>query len=130
MPGNIQNAAPSGVMPYSLCLTFSEAREYAQLQVSYHDGTIDRCQLATTSRRTFKQSKRLQASDAAALKTFWDSVGGGLKAFLFYNTAEGPYDPSGDATTGRYTVVFRGNWSQTTGVLRSDIPEIELIEVA
>ena len=31
MPGNIQNSVPTGVMPYSLCTAFSEAREYAQL---------------------------------------------------------------------------------------------------
>lgn len=47
MPGNVEIAAPSGVMPYSLCTAFSEAREYVQLQASYHDGTVERSQLAT-----------------------------------------------------------------------------------
>jgi hypothetical protein len=46
MSGNVQNAAPTGVMPYSLCLAFSESREYAQLQAQYHDGTVERSQLA------------------------------------------------------------------------------------
>jgi len=50
--------------------------------------------------------------------------------FLFYNPAEGAYDPTGNSTQGRYTVVFRGNWSQTTGLLRTDVPQVELIEVA
>ena len=27
MPGNIQNAIPIGVIPYSLCTAFSESRE-------------------------------------------------------------------------------------------------------
>ena len=54
MPGNIQNAIPSGVMPYALCTAFSESREYAQLQAQYHDGTMERSQLAQTSRRTLQ----------------------------------------------------------------------------
>ena len=65
MPGNVQGAAPSGVMPYSLCTAFAEAREYAQLQAQYHDGTTERSQLAQTSRRTFKLAQRLTASIAA-----------------------------------------------------------------
>ena len=130
MPGSIQNAAPSGVMPYGLCTAFSESREYVQLQAQYHDGTIERSQLAQTSRRTFKLAQRLTATRVAALKAFWDGQQGGVVPFLFYNLAEGAYDPTGNSTQGRYTVVFRGNWSQSTGLLRTDVPQIELIEVA
>jgi hypothetical protein len=53
MPGNIQSAVPSGLMPFALCTAFSESRECAQLQAQYHDGTTDRSQLAQTSRRSF-----------------------------------------------------------------------------
>ena len=130
MPGSLQNAVPSGVMPQSLCTAFSESREYVQLQAQYHDGTTERSQLAVSSRRTFTLSKRLTATAATALKIFWDGQQGGLAPFLFYNLAEGPYDPAGNSTLGRYTVVFRGNWSQTTGLLRTDIQNLELIEVA
>src|SRR5579884_3678695 len=77
MPGSIQNAAPSGVMPYGLCTAFSESREYVQLQAQYHDGTIERSQLAQTSRRTFKLAQRLTATLVAALKAFWDGQQGG-----------------------------------------------------
>ena len=130
MPGNLAAAVPSGVMPYSLCTAFSESREYVELQATYHDGTTDRSRLATTSRRTFTMTKKLTATAAAALKTFWDGQGGGLIPFLFYNLIEGPYDGTGAATLGRYTVVFRGNWSQATGLLRTDVPQLELVEVA
>ena len=130
MPGNLQNAAPSGVMPYALCTAFSESREYGQLQAQYHDGTTERSQLTQTSRKAFRLAQRLTASRAAALKTFWDAQQGGVVPFLFYNLIEGAYDPTGNSTQGRYTVVFRGNWSQTTGMLRTDVPQIELIEVA
>ena len=117
-------------MPFALCTALSESREFAQLQAQYHDGTTERSQLAQTSRKTFRLAQRLTAACAAALKAFWDSQQGGVVPFLFYNLAEGPYDPTGNATQGRYTVMFRGNWSQTTGMLRTDVPQIELIEVA
>lgn len=130
MPGSVQNASPSSVMPYSLCTSFSESREYAQLQAQYHDGTTDRFRLAQTSRKTFKLAQRLTAAGAIALKAFWDGQQGGVVPFLFYNLIEGSYDASGNSTQGRYTVVFRGNWSQSTGMLRTDVPLIEIVEVA
>jgi hypothetical protein len=130
MPGNIQNAAPSGVMPYSLSTSFSESREYTQLQAQYHDGTTERFQLAQTARKAFRLAQRLTAARAIALKAFWDSQQGGVVPFLFYNLAEGAYDATGNSTLGRYTVVFRGNWSQITGMLRTDVSQIELAEVA
>src|SRR5579871_3062712 len=129
MPGNIQNAAPSGVMPFALCTAFAESREYVQLQAQYHDGTTERSQLAQTSRKTFKLAQRLTAARAATLKAFWDGQQGGVVPFLFYNLVEGAYDATGNSTQGRYAVVFRGNWSQTTGMLRTDVPQIELVEV-
>ncbi len=130
MPGSIQNAVPVGVMPYALSAAFSESREFIQLQAQYHDATTERSQLTQTSRKTFKLAQRLTSTSVAALKTFWGSQQGGAVPFLFYNLAEGAYDPTGNSTQGRYTVVFRGSWSQTTGMLRTDVPQIELIEVA
>jgi hypothetical protein len=43
----IHSGAPNGVMPRSLCTTFSESREYVQLQAAEKgDGTVERSQLA------------------------------------------------------------------------------------
>lgn len=100
MPGNIQPALSSGVLPFALCTAFSESREYVQLQAQYHDGTTERSQLAQTSRRTFKLAQRLTAARVAALKTFWDWQQGGSVPFSFYNLAEGAYDPTGNSTQG------------------------------
>jgi len=138
MPGNLQQAAPNGVMPLSLCTAFTELREYAQLQNQYHDGAVQRSQLAQTSRRTFRLSKRLSASQLSALFSFWVSQSGGLTPFAFYNpfdVAAGQqigsnYDSTGNSTQGRVTVVFRGNWAQTTDLGRSNVQGLELIEVA
>ena len=88
MPGNILAAVPNGVMPFSLCTAFTETREYAQLQNQYHDGTVQRSQLAQTSRRTFRLSKRMSASLLSTLYSFWGSQNGGFTAFAFYN----PFD--------------------------------------
>jgi len=130
MPGNLQQAAPNGVMPYALCTAFSESREYAQLQTQYHDGAIQRSQLAQTSRRTFSLSQRLTAALAIALKAFWDTQQGGASPFVFYNLIEGAYDPTGNSTQGRYTVRFQGSWSQNTGLARTDVPQLQLVEIA
>jgi hypothetical protein len=137
MPSNLQQAAPSGVMPASLCTAFAESREYAQLQNAYNDGTIQRSQLAKTSRRTFRLAKRLSASALATLYNFWVAQNGGLSPFLFYNPEEpvpgqpvgSNYDPTGNSTQGRYTVVFRGNWTQATDIARTNVQGLELVEV-
>jgi hypothetical protein len=138
MPGNIANAAPSGVMPATLCTAFTEEREYAQLQNQYHDGTVQRSQLAQTSRRTFRLSKRLSASVLSVLYSFWVSQKGGLTPFAFYNPFEvtsgqqigSNYDPTGNSTQGRVTVVFRGPWAQATDLARSNVQGLELVELA
>jgi hypothetical protein len=132
------SAAPTAVMPESLCLSFVELREFVQLQNQYHDGTVQRSQLAQTSRRTFRLSKRLTASLLAALYSFWVSQNAGMTPFAFYNpfdVASGQqigsnYDPTGNNTQGRVTVVFRGNWAQTTDVARTNVQALELVEVA
>ena len=136
MPGNLTQPEPNGVMPASLCTAFTELREYAQLQNQYHDGTIQRSQLAKTSRRTFRLTKRLSSSALAALYAFWTTQMGGTTAFCFYDpfdVASGAqigsnYDPAGNNLQGRVTVVFRGNWSQATDVCRSNLA-LELVEV-
>ena len=125
-------------MPWSLCTLFRETREYMQLQNQYHDGTIQRSQLAQTSRRTFQLAKRLSASALAALYNFHVSQNGGLTPFLFYDPFEIPagqqigsnFDPTGNNTQGRVTVVFRGNWAQATDVCRTNVQNMQLIEVA
>jgi hypothetical protein len=138
MPGNLVQLEPNGVLPESLCTAFVEDRNYEQLQSTYHDGTIQRSQLAQTSRRTFKLAKRLDAAALAALYNFWVEQNGGLTAFVFYNpfdVAAGQqigsnYDPSGNNLQGRITVAFRGDWSQATDLARSNVQALQLVEVA
>src|ERR1035437_4940527 len=138
MPGSLQPAAPAGVIPATLSTAFTEMREDAQLQNQYHDGTVQRSQLPQTSRRTFRLSKRLCAADLGALYAFWVAKQGGLIPFAFYNPFEvaaghdigSNYDPTGNGTQGRLTVVFRGPWTQATDLARSNVQGLELVEVA
>ncbi len=121
-------------MPQTLSTAFTESRVYVDLQNTYHDGARHIGLLAQTSRHTFKLSKRLTAAQLSTLKTFWDSVNGGLTPFYFYNPFAGVppgsnYDATGVTTTGRYTVVFKGSWSQQTDLSRSTIGNLELVEV-
>ena len=122
----------------SLSTALTELREYAQLQNQYHDGTVQRSQLAQTSHRTFRLSKRLSASALAALYNFWVLQNGGLTPFAFYNPFDvvagqkigTNFDAAGNNTQGRVTVVFRGNWSQATDVTRTNLQGLELVAVA
>jgi hypothetical protein len=138
MPGNILAAVPNGVMPFTLCTAFSEAREYAQLQNQYRDGTIQRAQQAQTSRRTFRPNMRLDATLLSTLYTFLTSQNFGMTPFLFYNPFDvlagqqigSNYDATGNNTQGRVTVVVRGNWSQLSDLCRTNVQGLQLVEVA
>lgn len=134
MPGVIANASPSTVMPQTLLMSFSESRDYETLQNTFHDGTRQIGQLALASRKTFKLTSRLTTAQLNAFRTFWSSLNGGLSPFYYYNPYEGSpvgsnYDATGVSTTGRYTVVFRGDWSQSVDMQRTNIPNVEMVEV-
>jgi hypothetical protein len=133
--GSVQNAAPAGVLPQGLCTAFMEESAYVELQNQYHDDTVHRSKLAETPRRTFRLTRRLGAAQLAALASFFDAHGGGMVPFYFYNPWEATpvgsnWSADGSTLTGRYTVVFRGDWQQTTGLARTDVPQLQLVEVA
>jgi hypothetical protein len=76
---NLTQPEPNGVLPASLCTAFTELRDFMpQLQNQFHDGTIQRSQLAQTSRRAFRLNKRLSAPALSALCNFWVLQDGGL----------------------------------------------------
>jgi hypothetical protein len=135
MPGAVLPPQPTLVMPQTLCLAFTEDRNYEQLRNEYHDGSPQAGQLAQTSRKTFKLSRRLTPAQLSTLLTFFESLNGGLAPFLFYNPFEAApigsnYDPTGASSVGRYVVCFRNNWTQVSSLRRSDVTGLELVEVA
>lgn len=133
MPGNVQNAAPSVVLPQSLCRSFVHERAYPLIENEYKNGESQRSVLATTSRKRWRLAKRLTPSALQTLRAFYDARGGTVEPFYFYDPYETnpkfSYDPTGQATTGRYTVRFNGDWQQSSEPGRSDV-QIELLELA
>lgn len=133
MPGSVQNASPSTVMPLSLSRAFFHERQYAVLDNQYRNGESQRSRLADTSRKRWRLGKRLTPAQLQALRDFYDARKGPQEPFYFYDpwdtSPKFSYDPSGAATQGRYTVRFEGTWEQMISMGRGDC-EISLLELA
>lgn len=133
MPGSVENAAPTTVMPSNLCRAFVHSREYPVIGNEYRNGESQRSVEAATSRKRWMFTKRLPPAQLQALRDFYTARNGPHEAFYFYDPFETnpkfSYDPTGAAVVGRYTVRFNSEWSQSVGPGRSDV-QIELIEVA
>jgi hypothetical protein len=60
MPGSVQNAAPTTVLPQSLCRAFTHSREYPVIENEYRNAESQRSVLPTTnSRKQWRLAKRL-----------------------------------------------------------------------
>jgi hypothetical protein len=133
MPGSVLNAAPTTVLPQSLCRTFVHERVYPLIENEYKNGESQRSVLATNSRRRWRLAKRLTPSALQTLRDFFDARNGSTEPFYFYDPYDTnprfSYDPTGVVTVGRYTVRFNGDWQQSSGLGRSDV-QIELLELA
>jgi hypothetical protein len=133
MPGSVENAAPSAVLPQSLCRVFVQERAYPLIENEYRDGESQRAVLADGSRRSWRLVKRLTAAQLAELRAFYEARQGPTEPFSFYDPYQTipkfSWDPTSQATQGRYTVRFNNQWSQSVGTARPDV-QIEIIEVA
>jgi len=133
MPGSVQNAAPTTVLPQSLCRAFAHERAYPLTENEYRNGESQRSVLATNSRKRWRLAKRIPTAALQALRNFYDARNGTTEEFYFYDPYETnprfSYDPTGQSTVGRYTVRFNCDWQQSSTPGRSDL-QIELIELA
>src|ERR1041384_4275201 len=133
MPGSVANAAPTTVLPRSLCSAYARAQEFPLLSNQYSDGAFQGTVQATVSRKRWIVSKRLPPDVLQELRAFYEARKGRTEPFYFYD----PYETSpkfspdspGVATAGRYTVRFDSDWDQSTGTSRSDLA-VSLIELA
>jgi hypothetical protein len=132
MPGSVQNAAPSTVLPWSLCKAFAHSREFPMIENTYRNGESQRSRLADTSRRKWQTARRLIPSVLQGFREFYDARKGPHEPFYFYDPWDTDpkfsYDPTGVETTGRYTVRFDGDWEQMAGKGRADV-QINLIQI-
>lgn len=142
MPGSLQLAAPTQVMPMTLCASFSLALEYPILSLIYNDGTIERSMIidgvnSPRPARIWHMSRRPTPAETTTFMNFFESMQGGLTPFYFYDPygvgigirIGSNYDPTGSSPTGRATVRFRGDWKHiVNSVSRCTIPDITLVE--
>jgi hypothetical protein len=131
VPGSVSNAAPTTVLPWSLCRAFVHSREYPVLENEYRNGECQRSKLANTSRKGWRMTRRLTPAALATLRAFYEARKGPQEPFFFYDPwdAEFTYDPAGVQTLGRYTVRFEGVWNQMVGMGRADV-DLSLVELA
>ena len=133
MPGSVQNAAPSTVMPWSLCKAFGHSREYSVVENEYRNGESQRSLLAQTSRKSWKTARRLTPTVLGQFRSFFDARRGATEPFYFYDPWETDpkfsYDPTGESLFGRHVARFDGAWEQMVGMGRADV-EIAIIELA
>jgi phage-related protein len=112
------------------------------LSTTFHDGTpetglIEDGVNVPVSLRSWNLTERLTATQVNAMQAFFEGQLGGVTPFYWYNPFEpepgqpigSNYDPTGESSYGRYTVRFRGNWSETTSISLTDTP-LEIAEVA
>jgi hypothetical protein len=133
MPGSVQNATPTTVLPWSLCKAFSHSRQYPVIDNEYRNGESQRSRQAETSRKRWSTQRRLTPALLEDFRDFFDGRKGGQEPFYFYDPWDTDpkfsYDPTGVETIGRYVVRFDSPWSQTVGMGRADV-EFSLIELA
>jgi len=133
MPGSVANAVPSTVMPWSLSRGFVRSQTYPVLDNEYAGGESQRSVVASNSRKRWRLAKRLAPAQLAALRDFYDARRGAQEPFYFYDpwdtNPKFSYDPSGQATQGRYTVRFEGAWDQSAGLGLIEA-SFELVELA
>jgi len=133
MPGSVENAAPSTVLPWSLSTAFVRSQEYPVLDNEYAGGESQRSVLASTSRKRWRLAKRLAPTELVALRDFYEARKGPQEPFYFYDPWDASpkfsYDPTGQATPGRYAVRFEGGWEQNVNVGLGEV-SLGLVEVA
>lgn len=133
MPGSVANASPSTVMPVSLFTLYERDFTFPLRTNVYTEGEFQASVQATTSRKIWKVAKRLPPSVLNTLYAFYLARRGNTEPFYFYDPYETSpkftSDPTGVATTGRYTVRFDTDWVQGTGPARSEV-SLSLIELA
>ncbi|MBK5291023.1 MAG: hypothetical protein JJE04_04915 [Acidobacteriia bacterium] len=130
-------AAPFGIedrkQPQCLCRAFARPQEHPVIENEYRNGESQRSVPVDNSRKRWRLAKRPRPAPLEVLRNFYEARGGPTEPFYFYDPYETnpklSWDPTGAATTGRYTFRFDGEWSQSVGPGRSDA-SIQRMELA
>ena len=130
MPGNVQLATVTSVLPFSLSTAFTRQSKWEFVANFFSDGRNLRRSLVSSPRNTWVLSKRLTPALMGQLRTFWNQQQGGTVPFFYYDPYESnfTYDPTGSLTTGRYSVRFQGELKVTGSIPRVTVP-LQLVEI-
>jgi len=133
MPGNVQNAVASTVMPKSLATSFARDTLWLQRRNLYVDGRLQTGLQVAAARKRWTIGKLLTQTQIAVLYAFYLARKGPVEAFYFYDFRETSpkysYDEGGAALTGRYLVRFDMAWSHDWTLSRF-ATQCALIELA
>ena len=130
---NVSAESPTLVLPWGLSKLFEQTRTGNVLTNEFPSGDSIRLALADDSLRICRVSRRCTPPQVDSVVGFYESLGGPLRTFWFYDLGETAtrfrHDPTGVETIGRYCVRFVTRLESTYGLGRSDL-SFELIEVA
>lgn len=135
MPGSVVSVSTSVVMELSLSSAFEHSRGWPLRIDEYPNGESFRRNVGSTSRKSWRLSKRLTTAQLATLKAFYAAQNGPRLPFFIYDGTETTpawsWDATGVSTVGRYTVRFANtSWQQAIQMGRHEVPALELIEVS
>lgn len=136
MPGSVQAATASTVMPWTTASLFQQSRSlYVDTNV-YPDGSMQTrlVNAPLTSRKSWIVSPRCTAAQLTAIRNFYNASLGPTISFYFYDVYETvpifSYDNTGVTITGRYIVRFRSSFTQVLQIGRHAVTNLQLIEVS
>ena len=87
MPVSVERAAPTAVMPASMCGTFVREQQVPVTECGYPDGSSRRNTLAASSRKRWRLPKRLTPAEPATLRDFHEARKGAHEPLYFYDPA-------------------------------------------
>ena len=136
MPGNVDNAVSTTVLPNALSRQYVRNREYPLRSAEYADGRSQRFLLGATSRKSWRISRRISPTELTELRDFFEARGGAKETFIFYDVQEDAadngtyrYDETGVLVADhKYEVRFDIPWAQSVGLARGDV-DLVLVEV-
>ncbi len=136
MPGNVDNAVSTTVLPKALSTGYVRFREYPLRSVLYADGRSERFLLGATSRKSWHVSRRISPTELTELRDFYEARGAAKETFIFYDVQEDAadngtyrYDETGVLVADhKYEVRFDMGWGQSVGLARGNA-DLVLVEV-
>lgn len=134
MPQSVAAApVPTQVIPALLMRSWERSQEWSVQANIYANGETQVSTEVTTPRRRWRLSNKLTAAQLTALRTLYFSVKCQTPVYFYDGHETSPKwstDATGVSATGRYTVVFVGEWNERHELGGLYYVDLEIVEVA